>query len=129
ADQGADAILVMNCPVAVADSLEAAHAGVDVVDSRQHAPVLTCWLGEGTATAARRLFASRRIPSYDTPEQAIQAFRHLGRYRRNQQLLMETPPDVSDLISIDSNKADAVIDKVLADGRTVLTEPEAVAVL
>src|SRR5690606_21337968 len=68
-------------------------------------------------------------PSYDTPEQAIQAFRHLGRYRRNQQLLMETPPDVSDLISIDSTKANAVIDEALGDGRTVLTEPEATAVL
>jgi len=129
ADQGADAILVLNCPVAVADSLEAAHAVVDTVGSRQHAPVLTCWLGEGTAAEARRLFASRRIPSYDTPEQAVQAFRHLGRYRRNQQLLMETPPDVSDLISIDGTKANAIIDEVLADDRTVLTEPEATAIL
>ena len=128
-DPGADAILVMNCPVAVADSLEAARAVVASLGTHQHAPVLTCWLGDGAAAEARHLFASRKIPSYDTPEQAIQAFRHLGRYRRNQQLLMETPPDVSNLISIDRAKADAIIDTVLRNDRTVLTEPEAIAVL
>jgi acetyltransferase len=125
----ADAILVMNCPTAVADSLDAARAIVNVPGTRHRLPVLTCWLGDGAASEARRLFADRKIPSYDTPEKAVRAFGHLCRYRRNQQLLMETPPDVSDLISADRAAADAIIDEVLGDGRSVLTEPEATAVL
>ena len=128
-EPGADAILVMNCPTAVADSMDAARAVVDVLGTRRQLPVLTCWLGDGAASEARRLFAERKIPSYDAPEKAVRAFGHLRRYRRNQQLLMETPPDVSELISDDRAAADTIIDKVLDGGRSVLTEPEATAVL
>ncbi|PWW32657.1 bifunctional acetate--CoA ligase family protein/GNAT family N-acetyltransferase [Chromohalobacter israelensis] len=127
-ERGADAIFVMNCPVAVADSLDAAQAVVDTLGTRR-AAVLTCWLGEGAPAEARRLFAAKRIPTYETPEQAIRAFWHLSSYWRNQQALMETPPAVSDALSIDQASANAVIDSVLADGRSVLTEPEATAVL
>jgi acetyltransferase len=102
---------------------------VTTLHARHRAPVLTCWLGDGAAAEARLLFAGKKIPSYDTPEQGIQAFGHLCRYRRNQQLLMETPPDVSNLISIDKAKGDAIIDGALEDGRTVLTEPEATGIL
>lgn len=128
-EPNADAVFVMNCPTAVADSLEAARSVVNVIGARRQPPVLTCWLGDDAAGEARRLFAERRIPSYDTPEKAVRAFGHLRRYRRNQQLLMETPPDVSALVSFDRAEADAIIDGVLEDGRNVLTAPEATAVL
>jgi acetyltransferase len=124
AEPGCDAILVMNCPTAVADSLDAAQAVVETLGKRR-APVLTCWLGEGAAAEARRLFAVKKLPSYETPEQAVQAFGHLLRYRRNQELLMEAPPSVSDLISIDHARLEAIIEAVLEDGRILLTEPEA----
>lgn len=38
---------------------------------------------------------------------------------------METPPSISDLVTGDSTRARAIINAVLDDGRTVLTEPEA----
>lgn len=128
-EPNADAVFVMNCPTAVADSLDAARSVVNVLGARRQLPVLTCWLGDDAAGEARRLFGDRKIPSYDTPEKAVRAFGHLCRYRRNQQLLMETPPDVSGLISTNRAEADAIIDGVLEDGRSVLTEPEATAVL
>ncbi|MEO7052533.1 MAG: bifunctional acetate--CoA ligase family protein/GNAT family N-acetyltransferase [Rhodanobacter sp.] len=120
----ADATFVLNCPTAVADSLDAAQAVVKTLADRRPT-VLTCWLGAGAAADARRLFAERKIPSFESPEQAVQAFGHLLRYRRNQLLLVQTPPSVSDLISIDHARAEAIIDAVLADDRTLLTEPEA----
>ncbi len=120
----ADATFVLNCPTAVADSFEAAQAVVKTL-AKSRAAVLTCWLGEGPAAEARKLFATKKLPSYESPEEAVQAFGHLLRYRRNQLLLVQTPPSVSDLISIDHAKAEAIIDAVLADDRTILTEPEA----
>lgn len=123
-EREADAIVILNCPTAVADSLDAAQAVVQALGANRP-PVLTCWLGEGAAAEARRLFAVKKLPSYETPEQAVEAFGHLLRYRRNQELLIQTPPSVSDLISIDHRKVEAIIDAVLADDRTVLTEPEA----
>lgn len=127
-EKEADAILVMNCPTAVADSLDAAQAVVDTLGSQRTA-VLTCWLGEDAPAKARHLFAAHNIPSYETPEQAIRAFGHLFSYWRNQQTLRETPPPLFNNSTIDKSSADAVIDRVLEDGRSVLTEPEAVAVL
>ncbi|QNI02948.1 bifunctional acetate--CoA ligase family protein/GNAT family N-acetyltransferase [Halomonas sp. SH5A2] len=127
-ERDADALLIINCPVAVADSLDAAQAVTTTLDKRR-LPVLTCWLGEGAPAQARRLFAEKRIPSYETPEQAVRAFLHLYSYRRNQQALMETPEAISDLISIDMTSANAIIDRVVEDNRSVLTEPEASAVL
>ena len=46
ADPERDAVLVMNCPTAVADSLDAAKAVVDSLPPDNDLPVLTCWLGE-----------------------------------------------------------------------------------
>ncbi|WGI27287.1 bifunctional acetate--CoA ligase family protein/GNAT family N-acetyltransferase [Halomonas alkaliantarctica] len=127
-ERGADAILVMNCPAAVADSLDAAQSVVEALGERRPA-VLTCWLGERAPADARQLFAAKCIPTYQTPEQAIGAFSHLSDYWRNQQALMETPPAVSDDIIIEKANAEAIIDSVLEDGRSVLTEPEAAAIL
>ena len=127
-ERGADAVLVMNCPAAVADSLDAAQSVVATLGERRPA-VLTCWLGEGAPAEARQLFSAKRIPTYQTPEQAIRAFSHLSNYWRNQQALMETPPAVADDIIIDKVNAEAIIDSVLKDGRSVLTEPEAAAIL
>ncbi|NVF12826.1 bifunctional acetate--CoA ligase family protein/GNAT family N-acetyltransferase [Vreelandella maris] len=127
-EKEADAILVMNCPTAVADSLDAAQAVVDTLGSKRPA-VLTCWLGEGAPAKARRLFAAQKIPTYETPEQAIRAFWHLSSYWRNQQTLMETPPPISTGGTIDKASANAIIDQVLKDERNVLTEPEASAIL
>ncbi|HEY9347280.1 MAG TPA: GNAT family N-acetyltransferase, partial [Inquilinus sp.] len=90
---------------------------------------LTCWLGEGAAAAARRLFAEHRIPTYATPGQAARAFMYLVRYRRNQALLMETPPALPQDFAPDPAAAKAVIALALAEGRSMLTEPESKQVL
>jgi acetyltransferase len=119
----------MNCPTAVADSLDAANAVVEVVTRHRKLPILTTWLGEGAALEARRLFANHRIPTYDTPSKAVRAFMHLVRYKRNQELLMQTPPSVADDFAPDTDKAKDIIRKALDEDREVLTEPEAKDVL
>jgi acetyltransferase len=127
-DKNNDAILVLNCPTAVADSTEAAQAVVDTLKGKRH-PVLTSWLGEGGAQDARRLFAQNRIPTYETPGKAVRAFMHIVQYRKNQEMLMETPPSVPEQFQVDYAAARAMIQEALADGRGWLTEFEAKQVL
>ncbi|MBT2774336.1 bifunctional acetate--CoA ligase family protein/GNAT family N-acetyltransferase [Halomonas sp. ISL-60] len=127
-ERQADALFIINCPVAVADSVDAAQAVMTTLNKRR-LPVLTCWLGEGAPAEARRLFVEKRIPSYDTPEQAIRAFWHLSSYWRNQRALMETPAAMSDLFRIDIASANAIIERVIEDDRSLLTEPESSAIL
>ncbi|MFM2043881.1 MAG: hypothetical protein RLY86_2457 [Pseudomonadota bacterium] len=134
-DKGCDAILVLNCPTAVADSEEAARAVVDTLKSRPPAggvkrpPVLTSWLGEYAAAEARRLFAQSRIPDYATPNQAVRAFMHLVRYRKSQEQLMETPASVPEQFDTDGETARSLIQAALAEGRPWLSEFEAKEVL
>ncbi|OYW52161.1 MAG: hypothetical protein B7Z30_16215 [Rhizobiales bacterium 12-68-15] len=127
-DPGSDAILVLNCPTAVADSTEAADAVIDVIARHPGAPVLTCWLGETAVAEARRRFAAKRVPTYETPDEAVRAFSHLAAYRRNQTLLMETPP-ARGFEEPDHSRAREIVQEAVAAGRSTLTEFEAKGVL
>jgi len=132
ADPGRDAVLVVNGPSAIADPVEAARAVAGVVaaaakrDGRRP-PVLASWLGAGAEAGA--LFAEAHIPAYDTPGQAARAFMHLARHRRNQGLLMQTPPALPEDFQPDADAARAVIAAALAEGRAELTPAEARSVL
>lgn len=128
ADEGIDAVLVLNCPTAVASSLEAAKA-VSTVAEKNDKCLLASWAGSETAEKSRSLFAERGIPSYATPEAAVNSFMHLVRYKRNQDTLMETPPTLATDLVFDSDKAWGIIAKVISEGREWLNELEAKAVL
>ena len=65
-----DAILVMNCPTALASSTAVAEAILATIEKRKQTgkpskPVLTNWLGDGASRDARALFAARGIASFD----------------------------------------------------------------
>ena len=76
-------------------------------------------------SAAAHIFREAGIPTYATPEEGVRAFMQLVDYRCNQELLMETPPASPGTISVNSDAARKVIAAALADGRALLTEPEA----
>jgi acetyltransferase len=125
-DPGVDAILVLNCPTGVASSADAALAVVAAAQTRQHPPLIASWVGDSPAVEeARRLLEARRVPVYDTPGQAVQAFMHLVRHRDSRRALMETPPSVPEQFVPDAAAARAVIEGALASGRSWLAEPEA----
>jgi acetyltransferase len=128
ADTDTDAILVLNCPTAIASGEEAAQAVVDTVAGTKRC-VLTSWLGEDAAAGARRLFGEHRVPTYFTPERAMRAFVDMVAYRRNQEALTETPPSVPDDFAPETAAAREVIERVIDSGREWLSEPEAKAVL
>ena len=91
--------------------------------------VLTSWVGEATAHEARQLFVQHQIPTFDTPEAGVRAFMHMVRYRRGQDLLMETPPSIPEAFMADIAAVRQVIDPALAAGRFMLTGPESQAIL
>jgi acetyltransferase len=127
-DPEIDAILVLNCPTAVASSTDAARAVVATLKDRRKC-VLTSWIGGAAMTEARELFAAERIPTYLTPGQAIRAFLDMVAFRRNQELLMETPPSIPGDFAPDKAKARDAVDKALSAKREWLTEPEAKSIL
>ncbi|TXL80289.1 bifunctional acetate--CoA ligase family protein/GNAT family N-acetyltransferase [Vineibacter terrae] len=127
-DKGMDAILVLNCPTAIASSSEAAAAVIDTVKGSRR-PVFTSWLGDSAAAESRAMFGAHRIPTFFTPEQAIGGFMYMVRHRRAQELLMEVPPSVPEAFTPDTEAANAVIRRVVAEGRPWLSEAEAKSVI
>jgi acetyltransferase len=129
----ANAILVMNCPTALAASTDAAEAVIRAVDRHKHnsgvPPILTNWLGAEAAAGARAKFQAARIPSYESPRDAIKGFGFLWQYTKAQAALMRTPPREADLSGIDREAALAAMRAAARSGRALLTEPEAKAVL
>ncbi len=126
-------ILVINCPTALASSSAAAEAVIDAAAGAHKnggvPPILTSWLGEAAATEARAKFRAARIPTYETPNQAIEGFGYLWQYTQGQEALMRTPPREADLSQVDRAAAHRVMAGAAKAGRTLLTEPEAKAVL
>ena len=124
-----DAILVMNCPTGVADNLEAAEAVLTAKARHPEVPVLACWMGEATAAEPRKRFADAGVPSFETPEEAVNAFVNLVEYDRNQAALLETPPASPERSPAARKEARAIIARVIGEGRSMLSEPEAKRVL
>jgi acetyltransferase len=128
ADPGIDAIVAINTPTAVGDTLEAARATADRL-AHERKPVAAVWLEQSTLEETRRLFAEGRIPLHDGPAPAIEALMQLVRYRRNQDMLMETPASVPELFERDAEQAREITRRALADGRNRLSEAEALQVV
>jgi acetyltransferase len=124
ADPNTDAILVMNCPTAVVDNVAAARTVVEAA-AKTSKPVFTSWLGDQGAREARQVFLDAKLPTYETPDQAIHAFMLQIRYQQRQRLLMEIPPAGLAWPDRDLVKARTIIDTVLSEGREWLNEAEA----
>ena len=131
-DPTSDAILVINCPTAMQNPSDCARAVIETV--RAATPrlsgrnVLANWIGEFAAAPARKLLAEAHIASYDTPDRAVRGFMHRVHYRRNQTLLLETPPLRPEGFEPDLGAAERTVAAVLAAGREWL-EPDEVAAL
>ncbi|MEM7545388.1 MAG: bifunctional acetate--CoA ligase family protein/GNAT family N-acetyltransferase [Pseudomonadota bacterium] len=126
----ADLVLVMNCPTGLASSLQAAEAVVAVkrVTDRPK-PIFATWLGEATSAAGAAALAAANIPVFRTPAQAVRGISYLTGYRQSQRQLMRCPPATSEEEPADREAALCIINDVIGEGRTILTEPEAKDVL
>jgi acetyltransferase len=127
ADPGLDALLVINCPVAVADSATAADAVIDAVrraaSEGKANPVLASWLGEEAAAKSRLKFDAAKLPHFLTPEGAISAAMRSLQHVRAQRILMEAPA-VRPRAASNAMAGQRIIETALANKRTWLTAQE-----
>ncbi len=136
ADPGVDVTLVMNCPMGVANSGAAAQAvlGLTTKGLLGKKPVLACWLGGVAAREARRTLRDGGVASYDNPSAAAAAVGHLTNWGRAQSALVRVPDRrIEEALAGAPGdaraRAQAIFREVAAEGRSYLTEPEAMGVL
>jgi len=133
---GSGTVLFMHAPTAIVPSADIARALVaELGPLLRAAPgrLQACWLGAQAVQQAREIFDAAGIACHDTPENAVRAFSMLATYRRNQFELMQTPPlrpaSAAPQTAAPADPAPTLIDRALGEGREMLTEPEAKALL
>ena len=127
-DAQIDALLFLHAPTAIVDSTSIALACAPLLRNLS-VPVFSCWLGGNAVARARQLFVEAGIPTYETPEQAATGYLQGMQYRRNQEMLFETPPAVLDAFVPQTAVARSIVDSALRENRSMLSEPEAKAIL
>ena len=127
-EPGTDGVLVIHAPASVNRSLDCAQAVVERA-AKSRRLVITCWLGESSTEQARDCFKNAHVPTYEAPGEAVEAFMRLAQYRRNQELLMETPPSIPEGFTADTETARRIIQIALTAGRRRLNAYETSQVL
>jgi acetyltransferase len=90
ADSGVDAVLVILTPQAMTEP-EQVTGKIAALAAKARKPIFTVWMGETSVAASRQIFRAAKIPTYRTPEAAVEGFATTLAYYENQRLLLETP--------------------------------------
>jgi len=126
-DENVDGILLLLTAQAMINPLEVAKTIVEVVHARsyQNKTILSSFMGRTRVTDANAFFAANNIPTYSSPEEAVKTYMTMYQYRRNIELLYQTPEE----IPVDSAPPKRPISVILRgaakEGREALTEEEA----
>ena len=124
ADPGVDGIVVVYTPQGAATPTELAERVVAVAEKRIK-PILTVWMGEHEVREGREVFHSKNIPTYASPEVAIKTYMYMWKYKRNLDLLNETPEELSVAYAPPSSHVRLLAERALQEGKTFLTEDKA----
>jgi acetyltransferase len=127
ADPATGAVLFIHAPTAIVRSEDIARACLPLV--RGHTSrMMSAWLGNAAVAQARKLFEDAGVAHYATAEEAVHAFAMLQTYRRNQEILTETP-EASHNPAPNAAAARGLLENAMAEGREWLGEQEAKALL
>ena len=103
-DPAVDAALVILTPQAMTDPTATARTVAEVAQ-KTNKPFLAVWMGGAGVREGINILNQANIPTYQTPDQAVQAFMHLVDYSRNLDILYQTPREIPVEFSVDRSKS------------------------
>ncbi|MGB9853404.1 MAG: acetate--CoA ligase alpha subunit [Candidatus Bathyarchaeales archaeon] len=126
-DENVDGILVIYTAQAVAESVEIAKDIVEVYKNERYRnkTVLTSFMGGEAVGDANRILNENGLPTYSTPEQAVKTYLYMYQYKRNLELLYETPEELPVDISPPKHPILVAMRNAVMENRELLTEAEA----
>ena len=127
-DPAVDGVLALHAPKADSDPLAYAQSLMALHEGAQK-PLIACWLGDRRVLESRALLSHAGIPTFRTPEPAVDAFGNLASFYRNQQLRWQTPPALTEGKWPDLDSARLLLADVSGQGRALLSEMESKALL
>ena len=126
-DDNVDGIVIIYTAQAVVEPVEVAKSLAELIRSRtyQNKTILTSFMGYGAVEEANRIFIENNIPTYSTPEQAIKTYQYMYQYKRNLELLYETPEELPVDVVPPKRPLLTILRNVASENREILTEAEA----
>lgn len=128
ADEGVDAVLMLFMPQTATPSTDAAGAIIAAAGG-QTKPVAAVLAGGATLTAGQQLLDAAGIPTFITPENAVDALGLLERFARNQRSLRQVPVAIDTGFTPDVAAAHAILRQAIGRGQQVLDAQQASGVL
>ncbi|MGC8896165.1 MAG: acetate--CoA ligase alpha subunit [Candidatus Bathyarchaeia archaeon] len=126
-DENVDGVLIIYTAQAVAEPVEIAKSIVEVCKNRgyQSKTILTSFMGTGAVEEANRIFNQNSIPTYSTPEQAVKTYLYMYQYKRNLELLYETPEELPVDAAPPKRPIMVIMRNAAMENRELLNEAEA----
>jgi len=123
-DPNIDGLLIIAVPQVMADPQKLADVIIELA-KKTTKPILTSFVGEASVQYARDLLNKNNVPTYQTPEEAVQSYMYLYHYARNLELLYETPEEreISDSEK-NKDKINTIFENAKNEKRLILTEEE-----
>ncbi len=127
-DKDCGAVLLMLSPTALVD-MGSLYENILQLHQRQNKLVMVCLLGGGPQVAVRTRINEAGIPTFRTPETAIEGFQFLVQFQRNQQLAKQLPDSNAVRDQIDVVAAQERVKQLLRAGKTQIGWADVAAVL
>ncbi len=128
ADQGVDAVLMLFMPQTATPATDAAGA-IIAAAAGQTKPVAAVLAGGASIAPGTRLLDAAGIPTFTTPEDAVDALALLERFARNQFSLRQVPVAIDTGFAPDVAAAQAICRQAIGRGQRVLDAQQAGDVL
>jgi len=123
-DPHSDGLLVIFVPQPMISPKKLAKTIAEVAKTAWK-PIITAWIGGSDVEKGREILLQNNIPTYGTPEEAIKAYQYMYKYKRNLDLLYETPSELLMSQVPQKDHLKALVKKIIGEeGRTILSEEE-----
>jgi len=91
-DENVDGVLLIYTPQGGSDPAEIAEKILDLYKTNKFSkPYLASFMGYEDVEKANQILTENGVPTYSTPEQAVTTYMYMYQYKRNLELLYETP--------------------------------------
>lgn len=124
-DENVDGLLIIYTPQGGSDPLEIAEKILGICKKMNRSKTtLTSFMGYEDVEKANHFLTENGVPTYSTPEQAVVTYMYMYHYRRNLELLYETPLELPVDSAPPKQPLISIIQNAQRENRIILTEVE-----
>lgn len=128
ADPQVDGVLVIYSTRSIKEPIELAKT-IIVIAKKTGKPILVAGMGGKDVQTAMEFLLYNNVPTYQTPEEAVKTYLYMYKYKRNLELLYETPSELSVGPMSPKFHLKALVKKAAKEGSLLLNDEESLAFL